>query len=49
VEGDSASKDFRRFLNQAKDREIVVVTGEQLVALPDVLRREAVKPTYQRI
>lgn len=36
------------FREQARMRQIVVVTGDQLGDLPDILRREATRPTYPR-
>lgn len=35
-------------LDQAKARHIVVVTGEQLPNLKDILAKEAKRPTYSR-
>ncbi|WP_298820639.1 Card1-like endonuclease domain-containing protein [Chloroflexus sp.] len=40
---------LRSFEDQAKAREIVVVTGEQLTELPSILEQEARKPTYPRV
>ncbi len=40
---------YQTFLQQAKDREIVVVTGDQLTNIKAVLRKEAEKPTYWRV
>jgi len=42
-------KDYMKFLAQAKDREIVVVTGETLPNISQILRDEALRPTYWRI
>ncbi|RLC73912.1 MAG: hypothetical protein DRI61_17575, partial [Chloroflexi bacterium] len=42
-------KDFQSFLQQAKDREIVVVTGEELLNIGAILKREAKKPTFWRV
>ncbi|MBT9176803.1 MAG: hypothetical protein DDT20_01125 [Firmicutes bacterium] len=42
-------RDFDRFLEQAKAREIVVVTGDHLADLPKVLLTEATRPTYPRL
>lgn len=36
------------FRDQARVRQIVVVTGDQLEGLPDILKREATRPTYPR-
>jgi hypothetical protein len=42
-------KDYQSFLQQAKDREIVVVTGDELKDIGAILRREAKRPTYWRV
>jgi hypothetical protein len=39
---------FTVFTAQAKARQIAIVTGDQLGQLPDMLRREATRPTYPR-
>ncbi|WP_322495582.1 Card1-like endonuclease domain-containing protein [Chloroflexus sp.] len=39
---------LRSFSDQAKARQIVVVTGEQLPNLKDILAKEAKTPTYSR-
>ncbi|OAN47269.1 hypothetical protein A6A03_00545 [Chloroflexus islandicus] len=39
---------WRSFSDQAKARQIVVVTGEQLPNLKDILAKEAKRPTYSR-
>ena len=50
VQGDPDWTDYERFLNQAKDRQIVVVTGENLAHVGARLASEASnKPTYPRI
>ncbi len=36
------------FKGQADARQIVVVTGDQLRQLPEILKREAIRPTYAR-
>ncbi len=36
------------FKGQADARQIVVVTGDQLGQLPDILKREAIRPAYAR-
>ncbi len=36
------------FRAQAQMRQIVVVTGDQLDQLPDILKREAIRPTFPR-
>ncbi|RMF29269.1 MAG: DUF1887 family protein [Chloroflexi bacterium] len=41
--------DYTRFLAQAKDREIVVVTGEELPKIGTILKEQASRPTYPRI
>lgn len=42
-------RDYQLFAQQAKDREVVLVTGEELGAIGSILKREAVKPTFWRI
>lgn len=43
-------KSYQSFCEQARARQVVVVTGEQLKDLPDILRRESgATPTYSRI
>lgn len=37
------------FLDQAKARQIVVVTGEQLPDLATILKQETQQPTYARV
>lgn len=37
------------FLDQAKARQIVVVTGEQLANLVTILKQEVQQPTYARV
>ncbi len=39
---------FKAFWEQAQVRQIVVVTGDQLDQLPDILKREAIRPTFPR-
>jgi hypothetical protein len=41
--------DYQNFLQQAKDRQIVVVTGLELPNIAEILKKEAEKPTYWRI
>lgn len=41
--------DYQNFLQQAKDRQIVVVTGSDLPHIAEILKKEAEKPTYWRI
>lgn len=48
-ETDSDYNDYKRFLSQAKDREIVVVTGEELPEVGAILKEQALRPTYSRI
>ncbi len=42
-------RDYARFLAQAKDREIVVVTGEKLPDVSAILKQQALRPQYSRI
>jgi hypothetical protein len=42
-------RDFDRFLEQAKARDIVVVTGDCLTGLDKVLEAEVTRPTYPRL
>lgn len=42
------SQAFSAFTEQAKARQIVVVTGNKLGQLPDILKCEASRPTYPR-
>ncbi len=39
----------KSFLDQAKQREIVVVTGKELPSIGDILKKQAKNPDYQRI
>jgi hypothetical protein len=39
---------FESFCSQAKERSIVVVTGEKLQELSAILKKEVIRPTYQR-
>ncbi len=39
---------FENFLNQARERQIVVVTGESLKLLPGILKQEALQPTFNQ-
>ena len=48
-EGTSGYDDYRLFCDQARDRQIVVVTGKNLNAIGAILREEAVKPSYWRV
>jgi len=41
--------DYTRFLDQAKDRETVVVTGNELPRIKEILKKQALQPTYPRI
>ena len=40
---------YQRFCNQAKDREIVVITGEQLENIGTAFAEQAKKPKYRRV
>lgn len=42
-------KDFIPFLEQAKAKQIIVVTGEELKDLSDILKKQMEKPDFQRI
>jgi len=42
-------QDYQSFLQQARDREIVVVTGDRLTDIGAILKREAKRPTYWRV
>lgn len=42
-------REFERFLAQARDREIVVVTGDRLPAIGEELKQQAIRPTYRRV
>lgn len=42
-------KDYFKFLQQANDRKINVVTGEKLIQLGAILKKEAADPTYKRV
>ncbi|MGQ9549306.1 MAG: Card1-like endonuclease domain-containing protein [Roseiflexus sp.] len=39
---------FTSFCDQARARQIVVITGDRLTQLPDILKREAASPTFPR-
>ncbi len=41
--------DYARFLAQAKDREIVIVTGKELPEVGAILKKQALQPVYPRI
>ncbi|MCZ7575159.1 MAG: DUF1887 family CARF protein [Ardenticatenaceae bacterium] len=41
--------DYARFLAQAKDRAIVVVTGKELPDVGGILKQQALRPSYSRI
>lgn len=41
--------EYEKFLNQAKDREIVVIVGDGLASVGKLLAKEATKPTYWRV
>lgn len=41
-------KEYVKFCDQAKQRKIIVVSGENLPKLPDIFKQEAQKPTYSR-
>jgi len=48
-EGDSnLAKSFSDFCEQARARRIVVVKGDDLKNLPEILKHQALKPTYAR-
>ncbi len=50
AEGDDDWKSYQLFLEQARDRQIVVIAGDQLPQVGEHLKREAGnKPTYSRI
>ena len=40
---------FKSFCDQAEQYNIVVVTGQELAEIGQVLKKEAIQPTYQRI
>lgn len=40
---------YESFCKQARDRHIVVVTGERLPEIGYILKNEAMNPTYERI
>lgn len=40
---------YQKFLQQAKDRQIVVVTGDELPRIAQILNQQAKKPTYWRV
>lgn len=42
-------KEAQKFMDQAKQREIVVVTGESLAKVGEILKKQATKPDYWRI
>ncbi|HID65096.1 MAG TPA: DUF1887 family protein [Anaerolineae bacterium] len=42
-------REFERFLAQARDREIVVVTGDRLPAIGEELQQQAIRPTHRRV
>jgi hypothetical protein len=44
-----AFAEYERFLNQAKDRELVVIDGDKLASVGTLLAKEAIKPTYWRV
>lgn len=46
--GDQLKK-YQIFLEQAKERKIVVVTGDMLCQIQQILKKEAINPTYSRI
>lgn len=39
---------YESFIGQAKERQIIVITGDQLHQLPTILREQAERPTYPR-
>ncbi len=43
------NRDYQRFLAQAKDREIVIVTGEELANVGQILEKQVLNPTYWRV
>jgi hypothetical protein len=44
-----ANRDYENFLAQAKDREIVIVTGKELPEASANLKQQALQPKYSRI
>ncbi len=48
-DGSGGWQDYQRFLDQANARQIVVVTGDQLSNVRDVLYAQAIRPKYWRI
>lgn len=42
-------QESKKFMDQAKQREIVVVTGESLAKVGEILKKQAIKPDYWRI
>ncbi len=48
-EGDGGFVDYKRFMHQAKDREIAVIAGDQLYDVGQLLAEEALKPTFWRV
>jgi len=47
--GDDDLDSYQRFLRQAKDREIVVIAGDQILGIGALLAKETDKPIYPRI
>ncbi len=45
----ASGDNFKAFCEQAEQYKIVVVTGERLFEIGQILKKEATKPTYQRI
>lgn len=48
-DGDGDWRDYNSFLEQAKDRQIVVIAGDRLAQIGTLLATEAAKPTYWRV
>jgi hypothetical protein len=38
-----------KFINQAKNKKVVVVSGKELINLTDILSKQMQDPTYQRL
>lgn len=37
---------FKAFQNQARERQVVIITGDQLVKLPQILQKEIARPSF---
>ncbi|MDH7578759.1 MAG: DUF1887 family CARF protein [Bacillota bacterium] len=46
---DPVKEKERRFLEQAKQREVVVVTGDKLVNIAELLKKQAINPDFMRM